>query len=68
MANKPTLVTINVLADNGMSDLEHIAKEMDILGLKYVWQEREKKSKSELRRITVQLTGTKMGRSVDGNV
>ena len=55
MANKPVLVTINILSDNGYKDLEYIAKEMDILGLKYVWKEKEIKSKSELRRLNIQI-------------
>ena len=51
-------ISIIIIVDDSKEsyrDLEHIASELDTLGLNYKWIERDIKSKSEFRRLNSQI-------------
>ena len=58
MSNIGTIISITIIVDDSKEsyrDLEHLASELDMLGLNYKWIERNVKSKSEFRRLSSQL-------------
>ena len=54
-----TIIVITIVADvkklQDYRDLEHLANELDSMGLKYKWIEKGIKSKSEFRRLSYQI-------------